>query len=286
MKREAVICLPFLTRGFMRKKGKREAPSPLRTKALLGAAVFFLALFCVSAFQVFRISSNLAREQQSFQELSKTVRISETANPQTGIPPAPVDASPSILPQYAALHQENPDLAGWVRIEDTKLDYPVMFTPEEPEYYLRRAFDKSDSLSGTPFIGEGSSVKSGNVLIYGHKMKNGTMFSALLDYAQESFWKDHPLIQFDSLYEESTYEVIGAFYSRAYYQNETGVFRYYQYPDFSNREQFEEYCQQVKASSLYDTGIEADYGDQLLTLSTCSYHVKEGRFVVVARKIN
>lgn len=164
------------------------------------------------------------------------------------------------------------------------MDYPVMYTPQEPEYYLRRAFDKSDSISGVPFL-DGSYVESGNhYLVYGHNMKNGTMFHALLDYAKPEFWKEHPTIAFDTLQEDGAYTVLGVFYSRVYCQDETGVFRFYSYPDLSDPELFQEYVDNVEAVSLYDTGETAEYGDTLLTLVTCSYHTENGRFVVVARK--
>lgn len=194
-------------------------------------------------------------------------------------------ADSSLLSPYTALKEENSDLFGWIKIKGTKLDYPVMCTPNEPTYYLRRAFDKSRSICGVPFLDE-SCVEGGNhYLIYGHNMKNGTMFHALLDYAKPEFWKKHPTITFDTLQENGTYIVIGSFYSRVYYQDETEVFRFYDYPELSDSEMFSEYIDNVAAASLYDTGETAEYGDKLLTLVTCSYHTENGRFVVVARKI-
>ena len=77
---------------------------------------------------------------------------------------------------------------------------------------------------------------------------------------------------------------MAAFYSRAYTDRDQDVFRYYQYTDLSDSEIFDEYVRQVKEAALYDTGISAQYGDSLLTLSTCSRHVQDGRFVVVARR--
>lgn len=112
------------------------------------------------------------------------------------------------------------------------------------------------------------------------------MFHALLDYAKPEFWKDHPTIVFDTLQEDGTYTVLGVFYSRVYYQDETGVFRFYSYPDLSDPEPVSGIRGQCGSrASLYDTGETAEYGDTLLTLVTCSYHTEKGRFVVVARKI-
>jgi len=185
---------------------------------------------------------------------------------------------------YDDLYKQNSDFFGWLRIEDTSLDYPVMYTPEDPEYYLHRAFDKSYSSSGVPFL-DGNCYEGGNnYLIYGHNMKRGSMFSVLLSYEEQSFWQQHPTIVFDTLYEHGEYEVIAAFYSKIYPEDTQGVFRYYQYTDLTDKTVFEEYLSQVQDSSLYDTGIEASYGDTLLTLSTCAYHTENGRFVVVAKK--
>lgn len=192
-------------------------------------------------------------------------------------------ASTPVLPQYTTLLARNSDFAGWLRISGTNINYPVMYTPDEPEYYLHRGFDKRKSFSGVPFIGESSAPDAANILIYGHHMKNGTMFADLVSYAKKTFWQAHPVIHFSNLHQENTYEIIGAFYSKDYGTDEKG-FAYYQYADLQTQEAFESYVKQVKAVSIYDTGITAAYGDQLLTLSTCSYHVKDGRFVVVARR--
>lgn len=198
-------------------------------------------------------------------------------------PELPKYADNGHLIQYDALWKQNNDLAGWMYIEDTKLDYPVMYTPEDPEYYLHRGFYKSYASSGCLFIGPGSAPDMNHVIVYGHHMKNGTMFGSLDRYKKASYYRDHPVIHFDTLTEEGTYEVLGAFYSRVYTDADEGVFRYYQYTDLSQEETFDAYVRQVKAASLYDTGVEAAFGDKLLTLSTCSYHTENGRFVVVAR---
>ena len=169
-------------------------------------------------------------------------------------------------------------------IEGTKLDYPVMYTPEDPEYYLHRAFDGSYALSGSLFLGADWSPEADHAIIYGHNMKNGTMFGSLGRYKKASYFRDHPVICFDTLTEEGAYEILGVFYSRVYTDADEGGFRYYQYTDLTAEEAFDAYVRQVKAASLYDTGVEAVYGDKLLTLSTCSYHTENGRFVVVARQ--
>ena len=185
----------------------------------------------------------------------------------------------------AALHEENPDIAGWIRIEGTRVDYPVMWTPNEPEYYLRRNFQKEESMAGTPFLDADSAIPgSSNWLIYGHNMKNGTMFHDILQYDDKAFCDEHRTIHFDTLEGEGVYEVVAVCYTQIY-PEDADVFKYYQYASITDEASFDAYVQGVKALSIYDTGVTPVWGDQLITLSTCEYSVEEGRFIIVARKI-
>ncbi len=191
----------------------------------------------------------------------------------------------SFTSPYAGLKQENDDFFGWISIEDTELNYPVMYTPNRGDYYLHRAFDKSSSQSGVPFLDANYEEGSRNYLIYGHNMRNGTMFSTLISYASEQFFKEHPIIKFDTLEESGEYKILSAFYSEAPIQGSV-EFKYYEYANLTNQADFETYLQEVTSRALYPTGVFVDEKDQLLTLSTCSYHASNGRFIVVAKKIN
>lgn len=193
------------------------------------------------------------------------------------------DPETGILRKYLALYQRNQDLFGWLEIEGTRINYPVMYTPEDQEYYLRRAFDGSDSNGGTLFLDARYSENGNLYLIYGHKMRNKTMFGTLTSYSEESYFEKHPVILFDTLYGEGEYEVVAAFYSEIYDEGEEG-FRYYEYGTLDSEERFAEFWGGVAAAALYDTGNTLTYGDTVLMLSTCSYHTENGRFVVVARK--
>lgn len=184
--------------------------------------------------------------------------------------------------EYEALWEQNHDFAGWLFIDDTRIDYPVMHTPDAPEYYLHRAFDRSDANSGSLFIDADYSTDGNALLIHGHNMKDNSMFGSLTDYKSYEFAVEHPVIHFDSLTEERDYEVLAAFYWDPSYDPEQGPFRYYEYPDLSSYEIFDEYIRQVKSYALYTTDVIAAYGDNILTLSTCNYHTSNGRFVVVA----
>ena len=193
-----------------------------------------------------------------------------------------------ILPQYQELYEENNDMVGWIKIEGTKVNYPVMQTLDDPEFYLRTNFEKKESYSGLPFLDSRSDLteKGLNLLIYGHNMKSGAMFGQLPNYESKGFWQKHPIIQFDTLTEERRYEIMAMFRSRQYNEDEDDIgFHYYEMIDLTEWSAFNSYVNQAKESSMIDTGVTASYGDEILTLSTCSYHTNAGTFVVIAKRI-
>lgn len=249
----------------------------------------FAGLFALSAYVLLSYFGESRKQEEAFDGLEELAWIGESSLVSDSSPapekPADIKSEPAMLPGYADLYAQNPDFFGWIYIESTNVSYPVMFTPEEPEYYLHRAFDGSESSGGVPFLDASCPEDGGNYLIYGHNMSGGTMFAPLLSYADESFYEEHPVIGFDTLYERGTYEVMAVLYSRVYSMEEEGVFRYYGYTDLRDPERFAEYVKEIKEVALYPTGVTAEYGDQLLTLSTCSYHTENGRFVVIARKV-
>jgi len=263
-------------------KGKKRARAQLVCRVLF---LVFAAVFLVSAVL---LASRLRREkeeQRAFDQLAQMAAAS--LNTGTALPAesgVQEEDTPARRVDCGQLNDMNPDCFGWISIEGTNVDYPVMYQPEKEGYYLTHAFDGSSSLSGVPYIDEACFPGCGNYLIHGHNMRNGTIFAALLSYKEESFWQEHPTISFDTLDGPGTYEIIGAFTSRVYTSADEGVFRYYQYTDLTDPDVFEEYVSRVKKSARYDTGVTAEYGDQLITLSTCGYHTQNGRFVVVARK--
>lgn len=263
-------------------RGKRvKKISIRRTLTVLAAGVFL-----VSAGLLVRDLARSARERRANEQLAQ-LAAGEAAIP--AAPPAD-DGGEERPPErnYLPLVEQNSDMAAWLQIPDTEIDYPVMYTPEDPEHYLHRAFDGSSSVSGCLFVGEGSAPDSSHVMIYGHCMRNGTMFGSLEDYADPAYAEAHPVIRYDVVapdgtYHRDTYEVMAAFYSRVYRTDETGVFRFYYCADLSAPEDFDSYVAQVEEAALYDTGVTAAYGDRLLTLVTCDYYTSNGRFVLVAR---
>lgn len=188
-----------------------------------------------------------------------------------------------IMERYTGLYEANHDLVGWLAIEGMKIDYPVM-QGEDDEYYLHHDYYGKDSKYGCLYVKTRADVETGtNFIIYGHNMKDGTMFGDLDLYLQESFYREHPEISFDTLYEERTYDIIAVFRSQVYNEDDE-VFKYYQFYEADTQEAFDDFYRNIKELSLYDTGVEAQYGDTFLTLSTCAYHVQDGRLVVVAKR--
>ena len=251
----------------------------------LGALLICGAVFLGSLWYLIGNFAEGQREKAANDRLAAGVQRAESliALGDLLLPDKEETAMPSVN-RYQWLANLNPDFCGWLSVAETDLDYPVMYTPKEPEHYLRRGFDGKYAASGSLFIGEGSAPDSSHVVVYGHNMKNGAMFGALMPYAKKDYWQAHPVISFTTLKKAGQYEVIGAFYSQVYTDGDEDVFRYYRYTDLTKETVFNEYIRQVKAAALYDTGVTVQYGDDILTLSTCSYHTDDGRFVVVARR--
>lgn len=195
------------------------------------------------------------------------------------------DTLPDILPEYQTLYSLNKRLIGWVKIDDTYIDYPVLQTVNN-DYYLNHNFDQEEDKNGSIFLDKDCSIypRSTNLILYGHHMRSGRMFGQLNKYSSEKFYEEHKYIQFDTIYEKGTYEVMYVFRSKIYEESEI-VFKYYQFTDAVSETEFESNMKQMADMSLYDTGVNAEYGDELLTLSTCDYYTSDGRFVVVAKKI-
>lgn len=186
--------------------------------------------------------------------------------------------------QVKSLQQENSDVVGFLEIENTNISYPVV-QGKDNEYYMTHNYKKEKSKNGAIFLDKDYdwNIPSNNYLIYGHNLNNGTMFQELLKYANESYYKNHPTISFTTADEECVYEIISVFRSKVYYTSDN-VFKYYFFINPKTEEAYNDYIKNIKEISLYNIEQTANYGTQLITLSTCSYHVKDGRFVVVGAK--
>ena len=205
---------------------------------------------------------------------------------------------PVMLSAYKAMFEQNEDFAGWLKIEDTMIDYPVMQCLEDENYYLRRDFYKKENKNGCLILDNDSNAGVGvreenyangskpstNLIIHGHTMKSGEMFGKLKLYEDKEYGLSHKIVCFDSPYEKRQYELIAVFYSQVYYKSDK-VFKYYKFFQADTQEEFDDWYKNIKELSLYDTGVMAEFGDEFITLSCCAYHVEDGRFVVVGKRI-
>lgn len=223
------------------------------------------------------------QEDDDFAELARIVEMETAVTAEIANDGAKTEQEeePVRVHNYEELYNMNPDFIGWLCIDGTKINYPVMHTPEDSQYYIYRDFCGKKTASGTPFMGGDCTVDSDSIIIHGHNMKNDTMFGSLDEYRSRDYWKEHPVIKFDTLEEDREYEIFSVFTTRLLYENETG-FRYYGYVGDLSEEYFNEFVGQAIRASHYDTGIVPEYGDQILMLSTCSYHTENGRLVVAA----
>lgn len=269
--------------------------------------VIFAAVFLVSGYLLVDYYLESRQQAQSYDQLAQMVGTA----PQRPAPTRPLDESlpeeettalpqqpvltdvlnkktgqtVSVLSQYASLFELNPDMVGWLQIPGTQANYPVMQTPEDPEYYLHRDFYEENSKHGCLFTAPEPDVQapSDNVTIYGHHMRDGSMFADLMKYKDQSFWQTHKYIYFDSLSQMHTYEILAVFLTTA---SSGKGFAFHRFVDAQDSAAFDSYISSCKALSLYDTGVDAVYGDKLITLSTCEYTQTNGRLVVVAKQVS
>lgn len=189
-----------------------------------------------------------------------------------------------MLEKYVRDFERNPDFFGWIRMHGTTLDYPVMQARDgDNDKYLDKSFYGSYSASGVPFADVKCTRDSDNIIIFGHNLNDGTMFRPLFNYESEEYFEKNPTIMFSDLYNDYEYEVMSVFYDQIYKKSDTR-FKYYQFIDADTEEDFDNAISELKEKSIYDTGIDAEHGDKLIMLITCSYHIDNGRFVVVARR--
>ena len=191
-----------------------------------------------------------------------------------------------MIPEYLDLYKLNKNLIGWIKIADTIVDYPVLQTIDN-EFYLTHDFKQDYNRGGSIFLDKRCdfSKPSTNLILYGHNLKSEKMFGTLKYYKSEDYYKEHSVIGFDTLYEKGQYQIVFVFESDIYQEKDV-VFKYYDFIDANSEHEFNSNIQEMDKISIYDTGYDVEYGDELLTLSTCDNNESTKRFVIVAKKIN
>ena len=285
------------------KKGVIGVERKARLGRVLYIAVLIILIlvFLLSGYMLIRYFAESQKSQQTYAQLQNL--RGDYIRPTPGLPsPEMVATEPnepalvtvdhpqtgqpvSLLPEFSELFLLNPDLVGWISIPGTDVDYPVVQRKAEKDHYLYRDFYGKQSSHGCVYAQENCDVAapSDNVILYGHHMKDRSMFAQLADYQSKDFWQDHQYLYFDTLTERHTYQVISVFTTTA---SAGEGFSYHLFVDAADRDAFYRFLGGCNANRLYDTGLSAEYGDKLVCLSTCEYTLNNGRLVVVAKRIS
>ena len=200
--------------------------------------------------------------------------------------PAIDPADLAILKQYEDLYKQNKDMVGWLKIDGTNVNYPVLQTgTSDPAYYLHMDFNKKKSDSGSLFLDARNDFvnRDTNLIIYGHNMKDSSMFGGLHNYMQEDYFKTHQKLEFDTIYEKTKYKIVAVCLSKVRYQDDY-AFRYYNFLNADNKEDFNAYLANVQQLAVVGQVTDISYGDELLTLSTCNNYTEGGRLFLIAKK--
>lgn len=261
------------------RKGKHFKEKLKNNKKKL--IILFVILLISVIMLVFKLQNkNTINDDENFQNIAND-------NSQIEID-VPIETKPERIVKFEELQKENSDIVAWLQIEDTNINYPVL-KGKDNSYYMTHNYKKEYTIDGSLFLDKDYdwTLPSTNLLIYGHNNRgSNTMFADLMKYKNEDFYNTHKTIRLTTNGEDAEYEIISVFLSRVYYKSEKDVFRYYYFINAENEQEFNEYVQNSKEASLYNIEATAEYGDQLLTLSTCEYSQEDGRLAVVARKIN
>ena len=260
---------------------KGDSAREIASKLFTQLAVVVLVLCCLILANELRLSLSAKFLNSSLKELYYTYI-------------SPGDNGGELLDSAKALLEINPDTVGWVQIDGTNISVPVVQrkSSDGNEVYLKTAFDGSSNKAGTVFLDWRNTLdaheRSDNLILYGHNQKDKTMFGDLANYKKDLvYYSQHPVIQFSSNYRTDTYKIF-AYFVTPTLESQTAdgvVFDYHNQLEFSSREKYDDFINNVMLRSQIITPVDVKYGDEFLTLSTCSNEFSNSRFVVFARKV-
>lgn len=245
-------------------------------KALPLISLLFVAIMLFSVGMIVKEHRERQHDIKGFEKLAEIITEAEQTEmtdnvEQTETPQEQKKSTRNLTPLFEA----NGDCIGWICIPNTAVNYPVMFTPEEPQKYLRKNFEGEYSVSGVPFLDGASTPECDNLIVYGHNMKNGTMFSDITQYRDKAYCEEHPYIEFETADGLRIYQVFAV----EYVKNNDG---WYDFHTAADEVKYNDKVSEISNRALYDTGFIPQYGQQLLTLSTCYGAAKSDRIIVVA----
>ncbi len=230
--------------------------------------ILLIVLIAISSYFIYKQLLEEKKQDIIFEELADSIK-DDTAESKINL---------------QELYKQNNDLIGWIKIDNTNIDFPVMQTKKCPNYYLRKNFYKEYSYYGTPFIAEECNLNtSENLIIYGHNMLNASMFGSLENYKEKEYYSSHKFIKFYTLDRKSEYEIFAVFKTSLYQDN---TFKYYQNIELETEEEYMKFVNKCNLLSFYDTEVDVKYNDKLITLSTCEYSAQNSRLVIIAKLTN
>lgn len=246
---------------------------------------FALLIFLLSVGMIAGYFYLIDRDAAESDKLAQIVAESRSAASTTE------DGKGDEMTVYQLIAEKNPDMVGWISIENTEVDYPVMQTPESPEFYLRKDFDKDYSISGMIFADSSCAfdfeeTQGKSIILYGHNMYNGTMFSVINEYQDKNFFKAHNEIHLYTLTETSAFEVVGIMKVDTSVGNNDAETLYTS--KFYDEQTFDAFKNLVYQKSILRSDAQLDYQKATLILSTCVGGIghENERLVLVAVQNN
>lgn len=248
-------------------------------KPALMVLLSFSVLFLIAAWMIVKELRSQKEDINNFKQLSELITVDPTVPDETYPPSQPQASEPaspaSPVRDLTPLFQRNEDCAGWLTVAGTSVDYPVMHTPEDPQRYLHKNFDREYSAAGVPFIDGSCTLECDNLVLYGHNMKNGTMFADITNYRKEDYGTAHPTVELETAQGIQRFSLFAVVQAR----NDDS---WYFFHTAANEAEFLARVAEIQSRALYHTGLQPVYGKQLITLSTCYDTGSTDRIFIIA----
>ena len=254
-----------------------------------------IAIICAAVFAVGGITTGVvlflngkkAPEPEESSIVETAAPTEAPTEPETEPETEAPTEKPELTERAKELLAQNPDTVGWITVEGTKVDNPVVQCGDN-EYYLDHSFEREPFRAGTVFMdyrdvfGAEEDKQSENIILYGHNMANNTMFGSLRRYRQDpSYYKEAPFVTLESNYRVYDYVIFGLVITEG---SAEASWRYWDMENLSMRSQFDAYVATVRKKNMADIPVDVTFGDKLLTLSTCYSDKDDSRFLVIARR--
>lgn len=243
--------------------------------------VLLLAAIAVGGWSVYQLSADMVQMQESVQVLERAVDTMEQKPSEEQVSTLPE----GYLDKFAAAYEVNPEIIGWLNIPNTNMNLPVL-QHEDNDYYLNHNFEGDYDPNGVPFMDFRNNAKEldNNTLVYGHNWESGQMFHSLLLYKDVEFYKQNPVITFDTVYEESQWKIISCLEANTD-ANIGEVFNYWNFIRTDDPDKMQWYIDEVLARSFFTTTVDVNVDDKLLTIQTCANDRYNTKVCLVARKV-